>query len=63
MSKPPIGLKPKYIHMAQRVTDIFEAMERYSEAHLPIPPEWVDELKGLVGTYYEFVAHESWEDR
>jgi len=32
MDKPPLGLKPRYIHKAERIADILEAMERYSKA-------------------------------
>lgn len=45
---PPLGLKPKWIHDAQRIREIFEAMERYSDAEKPIPREWIDELRELV---------------
>ena len=46
--KPPIGLKPKWIHEEERKTEILDAMERYSEAGLPIPKEWIEELRELV---------------
>lgn len=45
---PPLGLKPKWIHDLQRRREIFEAMERYSDAGKPIPREWIDELRELV---------------
>ena len=48
VSKPPLGLKPKFIHDAQRVREILEAMTRYSEANYPIPIEWIEELKQLI---------------
>ena len=63
MTKPPIGLMPRYIHRSKRIVDIFGAMERYAEAHQPVPPEWVDELRELVGIPYEFSAEEEWEDK
>ena len=46
--KPPLGLKPKWIHDGQRIREIFEAMERFSDAGEPIPREWIDELRELV---------------
>ncbi len=42
--KPPIGIKPAWIVQRDRIFEIVEAMERYSNAGVPIPPEWFDEL-------------------
>lgn len=47
-SKPPLGLKPKYIHDKARVKEILDAMERYSYQRFPIPIEWIEELRGLI---------------
>ena len=30
VSKPPLGLKPKYIHDKARIKETLDAMERYS---------------------------------
>lgn len=49
IKKPPIGLKPKYIWECERKLEIFEAMRRYSDAQMPIPIEWIEELKNLLG--------------
>ena len=46
--KVPVGLKPKYIHDKARVSEILEAMERYSYQRFPIPIEWIEELKELI---------------
>ncbi|WP_250538802.1 MULTISPECIES: hypothetical protein [unclassified Caballeronia] len=46
--KPPLGLVPKYIHDERRLKEILGAIERYSEAQLLIPVEWVTELAGLI---------------
>jgi len=46
--KPPIGLKPKFIHRKERINDILDAMERYTKAECLILPEWVDELRELI---------------
>lgn len=43
--KPPIGLKPRELYEEERINDILAACSRYSCAKLPIPIEWVDELK------------------
>lgn len=44
---PPIGLKPKKIHIQQRVLEILYAMIRYAENDKKIPKEWFDELIDL----------------
>lgn len=46
--KPPLGLKPKYIHDKARVKEILDAMERYSYQRFPIPIEWIEELRELI---------------
>ena len=46
--KPPIGIKPRYIHDEERKQEIMDAMVRYSNAFKPIPVEWLDELKDLI---------------
>ena len=48
--KPPLGLKPKYIHEAERKQEICDAMMRYAEAKMPVPVEWVSELNGLLNS-------------
>lgn len=44
-SMPIVGIKPRYVLREERINEILCAMERYSEAHIPIPVEWVDELR------------------
>lgn len=46
--KPPLGLKPKWVHDGERKCEILEAMERYAKTEKPIPIEWIKELKELV---------------
>ena len=46
--KPPLGLKPKYIHDKARVKEILDAMERYAYQRFPVPIEWVEELRELI---------------
>jgi hypothetical protein len=46
--KPPLGLVPKKFHQMERLVAIQEAMERYYEAVIPIPQEWVTEYNELV---------------
>ena len=44
---PPLGLKPRKIHDRDRMNEIISAIERYSEALMPIPKEWTIELREL----------------
>ena len=48
LEKPPIGLRPKYVLDYERKTEILDAMERYANAGVPIPMEWVTELRELL---------------
>ncbi len=45
VQKPPLGLKPKWLHEWERTIAIVEAIERYSNAGMVIPKEWISELK------------------
>lgn len=45
--KPPLGLKPRWLHDAFRTYDIVSALERYIEVRKPIPIEWVEEYNEL----------------
>ncbi|WP_156438063.1 hypothetical protein [Burkholderia sp. BDU5] len=47
-AKPPLGLVPKYIHDERRMKEILGAIERYSDASLPVPAEWVQELSAII---------------
>ena len=40
MEKPPIGVIPQYLWDERRLKDLFDAMTRFSEAGVAIPPEW-----------------------
>lgn len=51
MDTNPLGLMPKEIHNLKRMRDILDAIERYSVAGLPVPVEWVTELKDLLGVH------------
>lgn len=48
VSKPPLGLMPKFIHDKKRIIEILDAMERYSYQRFPIPIEWIEELRELI---------------
>jgi hypothetical protein len=52
LKKPPLGLTPKWIRRKEfdqnRANEILEAIQRYRQADIYIPVEWVDELKELI---------------
>ena len=61
-TKPPLGLKPRKIHDQDRMNELICAIERYSEASMPVPKEWTDELKDIVNqrcrsNQYESIFH------
>ena len=45
--KPPLGLTPRWIRDMERFEEIISAMKRYSEAGMPIPIEWIEEVDEL----------------
>lgn len=49
--KPPLGLKPRYIHDSQRIDEILCAIERYTDANMSIPKSWVEELRDLFNVH------------
>lgn len=49
--KPPIGIMPRYIYESNRINDILSAIERYTEKGIPIPMEWIEELKELFTSF------------
>lgn len=48
MNKSPVGIKPRWLHEEERIKELMDAIQRYSEAKLPIPIDWVRELKTLL---------------
>ena len=46
-SKPPLGLVPANIVYKQRMKDLLKAIERYIEADVTVPDEWIKELSEL----------------
>lgn len=51
---PPTGLRPEGIAELEfnyeRIAEIAEAMERYTQENAPIPKIWVEELKYRINT-------------
>jgi len=48
MEKPPIGLKPKWIHDLNRMAEVLESIARYARDQKPIPEEWLEEAHELM---------------
>lgn len=48
MDKPPIGLRPFYIVVSERIQEINDAIIRYIKAGYQIPKEWTDERHDLI---------------
>lgn len=49
VSPVPKGVTPRKEWDRNRLTNLLNASRRYSEANLPIPTEWLDEIKELSG--------------
>ena len=49
--KPPLGLKPRYVHDMERFVEIADAIHRYIAAGKSIPDEWVEELSNIAWAY------------
>jgi hypothetical protein len=47
-NKPPIGIMPKYIWESKRQRELSDAINRYLEAALPVPSEWIEEYNELI---------------
>jgi hypothetical protein len=45
--KPPIGIKPKFIHDEHRMQEIAEAIERFLKRGYEIPLAWIVEYNQL----------------
>lgn len=45
--KPPIGIKPRFIHDEQRFEELRQCIHRYLSAGLPINKDWIEEYNEL----------------
>ena len=50
-TKPPLGLMPHSVFLLRRLEEIFQAIERYYEANMQIPIEWIEEYNLLIEMY------------
>jgi hypothetical protein len=48
VSKPPIGVMPRYLWNEQRLNDLVTATEEYREANFDVPQEWIEETYDLL---------------
>lgn len=52
LERPPLGLKPRWLHEEHRIQEIEAAMVRYSTEEKEIPKEWKEELLQLRNSKY-----------
>jgi hypothetical protein len=46
--KPPLGVKPRWLHEEQRLQDLGGAIYRYLNEQYPIKPEWIEEYNEII---------------
>ncbi len=46
-TKPPLGLKPIWVHHEERLQEIKDAIKRYDDAKKDVPAEWINETQTL----------------
>lgn len=46
--KPPLGVKPRWLHDEQRLQDLGGAIYRYLSDKMPIKIEWVEEYNEII---------------
>ena len=61
--KPPLGLQPKIFHDFKRMIDILDAMDRYSKEEMPIPREWISELRDIAINNFSVPSKHKIEER
>ena len=59
--KPPLGLRPRFVAMEDRIKEINEAIERYRQAHKDIPVEWLNEKNSITGELDRLSFDRWWE--
>jgi hypothetical protein len=47
--KPPLGVTPKWLRQEQRLEELCEAVIRYRQEALPVPADWLEEMRDLAG--------------
>ncbi len=46
--KPPLGVKPRWLHDEQRLQDLGGAIYRYLSDKMPIQTEWIEEYNEIL---------------
>lgn len=59
--KPPLGLRPRFIVLEERLSEINEAIDRYREAEIAIPSEWLDEKNAILYTLDRLAFNRWWD--
>lgn len=47
LTRPPLGLVPKFVRQGERYLEICEAIARYTDTGNEIPMEWIEEYNEL----------------
>lgn len=55
--KPPLGLKPLWVHNEERLVEINDTIIRYMESGKAIPKEWTDEYHSLISFMVEYESN------
>ena len=61
--KPPLGLQPKVFHDFKRMIDILDTMDRYAKEKMPIPREWISELRDIAINNFSVPSNDKIEGR
>lgn len=46
-TRPPLGLRPRFVHEEERMAEIYAAVVRYMDAGICVPTEWIAEYNEL----------------
>jgi hypothetical protein len=60
ITKPPLGLRPRWIAEEQRLIEVASAASRYLDAGKTVPPPWIEEMIHLIGSIEHW---RSWKQR
>ena len=59
--KPPLGLRPRFIALEERIKEINEAIDRYKQADMAIPSEWLEEKNAILNDL-DRLSFDQWWD-
>ena len=55
-TRPPLGVKPRWMHDSERAKELLDAIARYTDANMSIPKKWINELNDLFNVYFNVNA-------